>query len=434
MAQEQNRILVVDDAPDTIEVLERNLTAAGFGVLTASGVVEAVGVLNAHAVDVVVTDLKMPGVNGMDLVRHVRENCPDTAVVVITGYPSVEGAVEAIKAGAENFLPKPFTDDELIAAVRAALDRLRARRSLERGPRALLKPGLLGDSEPMRRVRRAVERCAVADVPVLVVGGPGTGKELVARTIHYGGARANGPFVSADLSSIPPAESVAELVGPAGDGSGGLYRAAREGTLHLDHLDRADPTLQAVLARVLESPGDAARPRLIAASGEPPAALARRPGFRRDLLHRLAGATIELPPLRERGDDLLALAAHFAAAAAARAGRPVPRFSDRAIEALRGYAWPGNVRELMSVIEHLVLAAGPAGVDATDFPAPMRFSVLRDVAVLRPLAEVEREHIENVVAAVGGNRSRAAEILGIDRKTLRDRLRHGAPGAGEDAE
>ena len=433
MSDNRERILVVDDAPDTVEVLERSLTAAGFAVLTATGVVEAVGVLGAHAVDVVVTDLKMPRVNGMELVRHVRENCPDTAVVVITGYPSVEGAVEAIKRGAENFLPKPFTDDELLASVHAALDRLHARRSLEHGPHAPQRPGLIGDSEPMRRVRRAVERCAAGDGPVLIVGEPGTGKELVARTIHYGGARAGRPFVSADLSSIPAAESVAEVLGTP-DRPGGLFHAAREGTLHLDHLDRADLALQAALAKAFEGPGDAARPRLIAATSEAPATLARRAGFRAELLHRLAGARIELPPLRERGDDLLVLAAHFAGAAAARAGRPVPRFSDRAIAAMRDYAWPGNVRELMSVVEHLVLAAGPAGVDATDLPPVLRFSVLRDVAVLRPLAEVEREHIESVVAAVGGNRSRAAEILGIDRKTLRDKLRQGATAGDDDGE
>jgi two-component system, NtrC family, response regulator HydG len=433
MSAERERILVVDDAPDTVEVLERSLAAAGFAVLTASGVVEAVGVLGARAVDVVVTDLKMPRVNGMELVRHVRENCPDTAVVVITGYPSVEGAVEAIKQGAENFLPKPFTDDELLASVHAALDRLHARRSLEHEPRAPLKPGLLGDCEPMRRVRRAVERCAAGDGPVLVVGEHGTGKEVVARAIHYGGARAGGPFVSADLSSIPAAESIAEVLGSP-ERAGGLYHAAREGTLHLDHVDRADPTLQAALAKAFEGSGDAARPRLVAATSEAPATLARRAGFRQDLLHLFAGARIELPPLRERGDDLLLLTAHFAAAAAARAGRPVPRFSDRAIEALRGYAWPGNVRELMSVVEHLALAAGLGGIDATDLPPVLRFSVLRDVAVLRPLAEVEREHIENVVAAVGGNRSRAAEVLGIDRKTLRDKLRQGAPAADDDGE
>ena len=434
MTHERERILVVDDAPDTVEVLDRSLAAAGFEVLSATGVVEAVGILGAHAVDVVVTDLKMPRVNGMELVRHVRENCPDTAVVVITGYPSVEGAVEAIKQGAENFLPKPFTDEELLASVRAALDRLHARRSLEHGPGAPLKPGLLGDSEPMRRVRRAVERCAAADGPVLIVGEHGTGKELVARAIHYSGARAGGPFVSADLSSIPAAESIAEVLGPTPARDGGLYRAARAGTLHLDHLDRADPALQVALAKMLEGPDDDARPRLIAATSEAPAALARRAGFRQELLHLFAGARIELPPLRERGDDLLTLAAHFAAAAAGRAGRPVPRFSDRAIEALRGYAWPGNVRELLSVVEHLVLAAGPAGIDATDLPPVLRFSVLRDVAVLRTLADVEREHIENVVAAVGGNRSRAAEILGIDRKTLRDKLRQGAPAADDDGD
>ncbi|HEY3358585.1 MAG TPA: sigma-54 dependent transcriptional regulator [Polyangia bacterium] len=435
MASDRDTILVVDDAPDTVEVLERNLAAAGFEVLTAGGVVEAVSVLDARAVDVVVTDLKMPRVGGLELVRHVRENCADSAVVVITGYPSVEGAVEAIKAGADNFLPKPFTDEELLRSVRAALDGLRARRALEgRSGAPALKPGLIGASEAMRRVRRAIERCAATDSPVLVAGARGTGKELVARAIHYAGARAGGAFITADLAAIPPADAAREVLGPAGDASGGLAGAARGGTLYLAQLDRAAPDLQAGLARLLDAPAGPAGPRLIGATGEAPAALAKRPDLRGDLWRRLAAAAVELPPLRERGDDLLQLAAHFAAAAARGANRPVPRFSDRAIAALRSYAWPGNVDELQSVVEHLVLAGGTADVDATDLPALMRFSVLRDRAVLRPLCEVEREHIEHVISAVDGNRSRAAEILGIDRKTLREKLRRGPAGTGDDAE
>jgi len=422
---ERGSILVVDDAPDTVEVLERNLTGAGYDVLTARGVVEAVSILNSKAVDVVVTDLKMPGINGMDLVRHVRENCSESAVFVITGYPSVEGAVQAIKTGAEDFLAKPFTDEELLRAVHGALDKLRARRTIEEtAPAPPLKPGLIGDSESIRRTLRGIARSAKTESPVLIVGASGTGKELAARTIHYSGCRVSEPFVPVDLASIPAEQAECEVFGRKVDRpSGGLFQAALAGTLYLEHVEHAPPALQTALAQVLGNPSEHIHPRIIASASEALAALVKRGTFREDLFHRLSITTLEVPPLRERGDDILALTRHFARQAAARAGRAVPRFSDQAIQVLRMYSWPGNVRELQSVVEQLVLLGGAEGIDVTDLPALMRFSVLRDRAVLRPLGEVELEHIEKVIAAVGGNRARAAEILDIDPKTLREKMK-----------
>jgi two-component system, NtrC family, response regulator HydG len=429
MSEEGGCILVVDDAPDTVEVLERNLTGAGYDVLTAQGVVEAVGILNSRAVDVVVTDLKMPGINGMDLVRHVRENCRESAVLVITGYPSFEGAVQAIKTGAEDFLPKPFTDEELLRAVHNALDKLRARQTIEgTSPTPPLKPGLIGDSDPIRRILRRIERSARTESPVLIIGASGTGKELVARTIHYSSCRTNESFVPADLALIPTEQAECEVFGHKVDGpSGGLFRAAMVGTLYLKHLEYAPPALQATLAQVLGNTSDGIHPRIIASSIEAPAALLKRGIFREDLFHRLSITTIEIPTLRERGDDILALTRHFAIQTATRSGRAVPRFSDQAIQVLRMYSWPGNVRELQNVVEQLVILCGSEDIDVTDLPAMMRFSVLRDRAVLRPLSEVELEHIEKVIAAVDGNRARAAEILGIDRKTLREKMKHVTP-------
>jgi two-component system, NtrC family, response regulator HydG len=428
MTSETARILVVDDIPDTVEVLERNLSRAGYSVLTAGGVREAIGVLDAHPVDVVVTDLKMPGLNGMELLRHVRDNCKEVAVVVITGYPSVEGAVQAIKTGAEDFLAKPFTDEELLGALQKALDRVRSRRALQRdGVAAERQPGLLGDSEPMRRVSRALERAARTDTPVLIVGADGTGKELAARTIHCSSARAGAPFVRVSLATIPPDQAEREVVGaPGHPPSGGLFLAARAGTLYLDHLDHASPALLAGLRGLLDAPSDLARPRIIASVVESVARLARQDGLRTDLLERLTATTIELPALCARGDDILILAGHFAREAAARTGREPLHFTDQAIQVLRGYSWPGNVRELRGAVESLVAAGGSDDVDVADLPALMRLSAQHERLVLRPLAEVEREHIEEVMAAVGGHRSRAAEVLGIDRKTLREKMKRGA--------
>jgi DNA-binding NtrC family response regulator len=443
-----NSILVVDDAPGTREWITRSLEEEGFEGLSAAGVMEAISILDARAVDVVVTELRLRHLSGMDLVRHVRENCQDTAVVVITGDPSVESAVEAIKAGAEDFLPKASTGPQLLGAIKAALASLRGRMVLQshRAPAPLL-PGLIGASEPMRRVARAIVRCAASDAPLLIIGPCGSGKKLAARTVHYSSSRASEPFIPVDLAAIPDERAEHELFGKANGAHGGLFAAVRAGTLFLDNLERATASLQDALAQIaaeatrrsrrasaiageatpegrterqrIAAPG---APRLIGASPESINSLARRGTLQANLLHYLTAATIEMPALSDRGDDVLALAAHFASQAAARAGRPVPRFTDQAIAVLRSHAWPGQVSELHALVETLVLS-GSSSVDVTDLPPAMRFSAVRERALHRPLAEVELEHIENVVAAVGGNRARAAEILRIDRKTLRGKMR-----------
>lgn len=427
MPKSKGSILVVDDSADTLEVLERNLAADGYQVATAKGVREAVAILDEQPIDLVITDLKMPHISGLDLVRHVRQNATDTVVLMITGYPSVEAAVQAVKLGAEDFLPKPFTDDELTRAVQGAFEKLRSRRTIEGAQSvAMLKPGLIGDSLSLRRVLRAIERLASVDNPVLIVGEPGSGKELAARTIHYSGGRAGEPFIVAQLGSIPPEQAEKEVMGGTGTGSG-LLQAAAGGTLYLDDIDQAPNGLQRVLVQCLrELPARAAR--LIAATSKNLSALVKRGAFREDLFYLCSATTLEVPPLRERGDDILALVQNFASKVASRAGRPVPRFSDNAVEALRTYSWPGNVRELQSVIERLVLLAGTDGVDVTDLPALMRFSVLRDRAPLQTLAEVETEYIARVLLAVDGNRSKAAEVLGVDRKTLREKMKRAAAG------
>ncbi|MBN2464253.1 sigma-54-dependent Fis family transcriptional regulator, partial [candidate division WOR-3 bacterium] len=208
-------LLVVDDSEATREVLQRNLAVAGYKVLTAPGVAEALKVLDGTRVDLVVTDLKMPGVSGMDLVRHVRENLRDTEVMMITGYATVEGAVQAVKTGAEEYLAKPFTDEELLAAVGRALSKLQVRRSADRetpGP-GVVSPGMLGESEAMKRVLAAVAKAASTSATVLITGESGTGKELVARAIHYASVRASAPFMPVNCGGIPEGLLESELFG-----------------------------------------------------------------------------------------------------------------------------------------------------------------------------------------------------------------------------
>ena len=437
----KERILVVDDSPSTLEVLRRNLAAEGYQVLTSSGVAEAVKILEQAQVDLVVTDLKMPKVSGMDLVRHVQENLRDTEVMMVTGYPSIEGAVEAVKTGAEEYLAKPFTDEELLSVVARAINKLRLRRSARQaGPvPAGASHGIIGESEAVHEVLRSVEKAASTSATVLITGESGTGKELVARAIHYGSSRASAPFVPVNCGGIPEGLIESELFGHvrgaftgATESRAGFFHSADGGTIFLDEVSEMGLSMQVKLLRVLQDTevcmvgSDKPRKvnvRILAATHKDLPSLVKRGGFREDLFYRLNVVAIAVPPLRERGDDVLLLANHLASAFAAELGRPPPRFSDDVLQALRNYQWPGNVREMENVIQRLVVMSEGAVVQAPDLPSVMRFSVPAEAGLDRTLAQVEAEHIRNVLAGAGGNKTRAAEILGIDRKTLRKKLK-----------
>jgi len=438
---EKEHILVVDDAKNTLEVLQRNLTSKGYRVFTASGVVEAIKILDAAPIDLVITDLKMPKVSGLDLVRHVRENLKQTEVIMITGYATVEGAVEAVKTGAEEYLSKPFTDEELFSAVRRALDKLNARRA----GRSQLQPvprnayGLLGESAEMRKVFEAIAKVAPTSATILIAGESGTGKELVARAIHYSSPRAAAPFVPVNCGGIPEQLLESELFGyvkgaftGATESRAGFFQTADGGTIFLDEISDTSPSMQIKLLRVLQDKEvcmiGARRTRkvdvrILAATNKDLLSLVKRGAFREDLFFRLNVITIPVPPLRQRGNDILLLAHHFAAKFAGELGKPTPRFSDKVLQVLRTYYWPGNVRELENVIQRLVVMTDGDVMEVPDMPPLMRFSALRETGLDRALAEVEAEYIRNVLARVDGNKTQAARILGIDRKTLREKLK-----------
>ena len=439
-ASEKERILVVDDSPHTLEVLQRNLLAQGYRVFTAPGAPEAIAMLEATPVHLVITDLKMPKVSGLDLVRHVRENLKGTGVMMITGYPSIRGAVEAMKTGADEFLPKPFTDRELLSAVRQALQKAAAHRAKRALPEAAapIHSGFLGDSEVMRQVFAAVKRAASTAATVLITGESGTGKELAARFIHYGGPRAAAPFVPVNCGGIPEGLLESEIFGHvkgaftgATESRAGLFHAADGGTIFLDEISEMSLPMQVKFLRVIQDKEvcmvGSTRTRkvdvrILAATNKNLHELVSKNAFREDLFYRLNVITINLPPLRDRDDDILLLVRHFVDRFAAEAARTPFRFSEKALRILQNYNWPGNVRELENVIQRLALMNDGDLVEAADLPQLMRFSALRKASLTRTLAEVEREYIGNVVASVGGNKTKAAEILGIDRKTLREKL------------
>ncbi len=437
---DRERILVVDDSVDTIEVLSRNLVSQHFRVFTAENVAAALKVLEAETIDLVITDLKMPKVSGLDLVRHVRENLPDTEVVMITGYATVEGAVEALKTGAEEYLSKPFTDKELLAAVGRALDKLNRRRR-QRDPAPVFRQthGMVGKSAVMMKVLEAIARSASAPATVLISGESGTGKELVARAIHYQSDRATAPFVPVNCGGIPETLLESELFGHvkgaftgAIDSRAGFFQTADGGSIFLDEIGETSLTMQVKLLRVLQDKEvcmvGASRTRkvnlrILAATNKSLPDLIQQGLFREDLFFRLNVIAIEMPPLRERGDDVLLLIRHFAEKFAHEFGKEPPNFSDSATKALLTYAWPGNVRELENLVQRTMVMADGHTIEISDLPAPMRFTAPQHIQIKKTLAEVEADHIRLVLAHLGGNKSQAASVLGIDRKTLREKLK-----------
>lgn len=436
------RILVVDDSANTVEVLQRNLSAAGYRVFTALGVSEALDILGSSDVDLVITDLKMPKISGLDLVRHIRENFKDTEVMMITGYPSVEGAVEAIKTGAEEFLPKPFTDVELLTAVQRVLRKARLRSISEPSPAPITAAckGLIGSSEEMQKVFTAIGKAASTSATALISGESGTGKELAARAIHYGSKRSSAPFVPVNCGGIPEGLLESELFGHikgaftgATESRAGLFHIADGGTIFLDEISEMSMPMQVKLLRVLQDKEvcmvGSGRPRtvdvrILAATNKELHRLVKHGLFREDLYYRVNVVTINMPPLRDRGDDIPLLIRHFLTKFSAELGKSPPAFSDAALSTLCRYGWPGNVRELENTIQRLIVMIDGKVIDVTDLPDAFRFSATANAGFVRTLAEMESEYIGNVLVSVGGNKTRAAEILGIDRKTLREKLKN----------
>jgi DNA-binding NtrC family response regulator len=435
------RILVVDDSPSTVEVILRNLGNRGFRSWSASSVTEAIRLLESTVIDLVITDMKMPGVGGLDLVRHVRDNFEGTQVVMITGYPSIESAVEAVKSGADEYLAKPFTDAELLAVVEKALAKQRLCRieppAGEGGVDAF--HGLIGRSKAIHEVFTAIRKAASTPATVLISGESGTGKELIARAIHYSSPRSSARFVAVNCGGIPESLLESELFGHmkgaftgATESRAGFFQTADGGTILLDEVSETSVAMQIKLLRVLEdgevSMVGSTKPRrvdvrVLAATNKDLQTLVEKGIFRDDLFFRLNVIGIAAPPLRDRREDILPLAHHFIAKFAAEYGLRAPQLSDRVVEVLIDYPWPGNVRELENLVQRLVVMSEGEVIDVPQLPTYMRYSAARESGLDRSLAEVEAEHIRNVLAHCGGNKSQAARTLGIDRKTLREKLK-----------
>ncbi len=438
-------VLVVDDSALTREVISRNLIAASFIVLTASNVQEAISFLGEQQVDLIITDLKMPGPSGLELVRYVKENIPETEVIMITGYPTIEGAVTAVKIGAEEYLTKPFTDEELLNAVKTALKKQKTRKTAS-GYGGKSRPhfkGLVGESDSMRVLFGRIEKAARADATVLISGESGTGKELVARAIHYASCRATAPFVPVNCSGIPEGLLESSLFGyvkgaftGAVETRAGFFQSAEGGTIFLDEIGETPLSMQVKFLRFLQekeinmvgsSRIHKVKLRIVAATNRNLEILVQKGLFREDLFFRLNIVSIIVPPLRERGDDIILLARYFAEKYANESGTQIPEFTDGTISAFLRYHWPGNVRELENTIHRIVVMEEGGKIDTRHLPPVMRTAIPHNNSGMKTLQEMEQAHIRHTLEICQGNKTHAAEILGIDRKTLREKLKKMEP-------
>jgi DNA-binding NtrC family response regulator len=432
------KILAVDDSPDALELVKRHLAEAGYTIMTTASAEEASRLMEETPVDLVITDMKMPRVSGLDLIRHIRTHYKTVSILMVTGYPSIGGAVEAVRLGAEDYLAKPFTKKELLDAVEAIL--AKQRRRVLGPPTAPAPAGLIGESEPMQAVFRAIEKAAAVKANVLITGESGTGKELVARAVHYQSTRAAHPFVPVNCGGIPESLLESELFGRvkgaftgASETRAGFFQTGNKGTIFLDEVGETSQSMQVKLLRVIQEKEicmvGSARPqkvdvRIIAGTNKNLQGLIAAGRFREDLFNSLNVIGIELPPLRARTGDVLLLVRYFSTKYAEEMGRPAPQFTDRALENLGQYPWPGNVRELENLVQRLMAMADGDIIDAPDLPANMRTECFpQEIGLNRTLDQVQADHIRQVLARSGGNKSQAANVLGIDRKTLREKIK-----------
>lgn len=408
----RERILLVDDAPETLDVLGRNLSRAGYAVAVATSVGEAQAVLRRDDFELVITDLRLPGPSGLELVRWVRENRSTCEVIVITGYATVEGAVEAVKTGAEEYLAKPFTDEELLSAVERATEKRESARQRTAGaPPGRF--GLIGQCEAMRRAFEALERARASSSHLLISGEPGTGRRAAARAAHGG----DGLWLAVDgalLAAGPGREHPALLLGG---------ELTLPGTLYVWGIEAAPRQAQDQLLAALARPATSDSCRILLGVPANVAELVEHGLLPARLLRLLGAQQVALPPLRERGEDLPLLAAHFLARLASRLRRNPPALAPATLRALREYPWPGNLAELEAVLLGVLMRTPAARLEVTDLPVHVRRLAADTLDLDRPLAEVEEEYVRRVLARAEGNKKRAAEILRIDRKTLREKLR-----------
>jgi len=447
MGEMNYKILVVDDDLEMCGLLSDVLKGEGFSTTALSESLEASKVLKREEFDVMITDLKMRGLKGLDLLEEAKRIAPLTPVIIITAFGTIESAIRAMKIGAFDYITKPFQMDELILTVKKAMENRLLKKEVVRLRKEVeiryQFHQLIGKSPPMQKIYDLIERVSDSSSNVFITGESGTGKELVAKAIHYNGIRKEGPFIAVNCAAIPETLLESELFGykkgaftDAKTDKKGLVFEAHEGTLFLDEITEMPNTLQAKLLRVIEE--REVRPlgdthsypidvRIISTTNRDIQLLIEDGRFREDLYYRLKVIDIELPPLRERKEDIPPLVQHFIDKFNVNLKKKISGVSEGALKLLVNYSWPGNVRELENVIERAMNLSQQETVLPEDLPKSLEQKVdekLFEKAIQEKmtLSQLEREYIKRVLMEVEGNKSKAAERLGLDRKTLYRKL------------
>ncbi len=444
------RILVVDDEPMMADSLKQNLMEEGFSVDTAATGAEAIELFDQGGHHLAICDLQLPDMDGLEVMRHMKDARPTTEVIVVTGYGSVARAVEATKAGAFYFVEKPFDFEEIQPLVDKALERRELVAETASMRRQLSTRSeyfnIIGSAKPMQAIYETIESVAKSDANVLIVGESGTGKELIANAIHYNSLRSKKPFIKVNCAALPKELIESELFGHTkGAFTGahadkeGLVQHAAGGSLMLDEIAEMPVELQPKLLRVLQERSYrkigsektfAVDFRLISSTNRPPADAIRDGVLRDDLFYRISTITIHVPPLRERNEDIQLLTEHFLQMYAQKYERPIGGVSQAAYQRLFGHLWPGNVRELQNVMERAVLLAKGNRIEPVDLPfdngsLPESGSAGPgwDVPPNMTLEDIERLVIERTLQRTGGNKQAAANLLGIYRPRLYSKIR-----------
>jgi DNA-binding NtrC family response regulator len=444
------RILVVDDEAQTVDSLKLNLEEEGYTVDTAATGAQAIELFDQGGHHLAICDLQLPDMDGLELMRHMKDARPNTEVIVVTAHGSTPKAVEATKAGAFDFVDKPFDFEELELRVQNALkhrelvtENANMRRQLSTRAEYF---NIIGSAKQMQTIYETIESVAKSDANVLIVGESGTGKELIANAIHYNSLRSKKPFIKVNCAALPKELIESELFGHTkGAFTGahadkeGLVQHAAGGSLMLDEIAEMPVELQPKLLRVLQERSYrkigsektyAVDFRLISSTNRPPADAIREGFLRDDLFYRISTITIHVPPLRERSEDIQLLTDHFLHMYAQKYDRPIAGVSQAAYQRLFGHSWPGNVRELQNVIERAVLLAKDKRIEPVDLPfdngSVPEGSILGgawDIPPNMKLEEIERLVIEKTLQRTGGNKQAAANILGIYRPRLYSKIK-----------
>lgn len=436
----KKNILIVDDNYDMLDLLQRHIKILNFHTYKASSVNEAIEVLKYNTIDLLITDIQMPEINGLELLKYTEEHFPELPKLVVTGMPSVDTAVNALQFGALGYLIKPFTIEELSSGIQKSLS-VKTNKQNNIDTESIIPENnyaeIIGKSPHFKSLIDIIKRVKDNNVNVLIEGESGTGKELIARAIHYRGILANMPFIAVNCGGIPENLMESELFGylkgaftGATDSKIGLFQAASGGTIFLDEIGNATMALQTRLLRVLQEKEitrvgstnpEKINVRIISATNSNLYQKVLEGTFREDLYYRMNVVNITTTPLRERKEDILLLAQHFITKYCLEFNKAKTTIDPKAIQILLRYSWPGNIRELENIIQRMIIMSDST-ITVQTVPEHLKYHIPKTNETFKSLKEYEKDQIIKVLNAVGNNKTKAAKILQIDRKTLNQKI------------